>query len=95
MSSTQATSSSRTTIWKIDPAHTQVEFAVKQLTIATVRGRFRDVSGAVTVAGDDFSQAQVEATVGVASIDTREPNRDAHLKSPGSGSHAAFRSRSA
>ena len=82
MSSTQSATSNKTTIWKIDPAHTHVEFAVKHLTIATVRGRFSDVSGAVTVAGDDFSQARVEATVGVASIDTREPNRDAHLKSP-------------
>jgi polyisoprenoid-binding protein YceI len=81
MSSTEITTSSKTTIWTIDPAHTHVEFAVKHLAIATVRGRFSDVSGAVTVAGDDFSQARVEATVGVASIDTREPNRDAHLKS--------------
>src|SRR5258705_9611025 len=82
MSPTESATSSKTTIWKIDPAHTHVEFAVKHLTIATVRGRFSDVSGALTVAGDDFSQARVEATVGVASIDTREPNRDAHLKSP-------------
>lgn len=83
MSSTQSTTRSKTTTtWKIDPAHTHVEFAVKHLAIATVRGRFSDVNGAVTVTGYDFSQARVDATVGVASIDTREPNRDAHLKSP-------------
>ena len=72
----------KTTTWQIDPAHTHVAFAVKHLMIATVRGRFGDVAGTVIVPGDDFSRAQVEATIGVASIDTREPQRDGHLKSP-------------
>lgn len=72
----------RATIWQVDPAHTHVAFAVKHLMISTVRGRFSDVAGTVIVPGGDFSRAQVEATVGVASIDTREPRRDGHLKSP-------------
>jgi polyisoprenoid-binding protein YceI len=55
MSPAHSATSSKTPMWKIDPAHTHVEFAVKHLTFATVRGRFRDVSGAMTVAGDDFS----------------------------------------
>ena len=50
--------------------------------IATVRGRFTDVTGTVIVPDGDFSRAQFDATVGVASVDTREPQRDAHLKSP-------------
>ena len=73
---------STTTTWQVDPAHTHVEFAVKHLMIATVRGRFSDITGTVIVPDDDFSRAQVEATVGVASVDTREPQRDTHLKSP-------------
>jgi polyisoprenoid-binding protein YceI len=82
MTATQTATPRKTTTWQIDPAHTHVEFAVKHLMIATVRGRFSDVTGTVMVAGDDLSRAQIEATVGVASIDTREPQRDGHLKSP-------------
>jgi polyisoprenoid-binding protein YceI len=81
MTATQTATPSKTT-WQIDPAHTHVGFAVKHLMISTVRGRFSDVAGTVIVPGDDFSRAQVEATIGVASIDTQEPQRDGHLKSP-------------
>ena len=82
MTTTQAATLGNVTTWQVDPAHTHVEFAVKHLMIATVRGRFSDVSGTVIVPDGDFSRAQVEATVSVASVDTREPQRDAHLKSP-------------
>jgi polyisoprenoid-binding protein YceI len=83
MGTTQATASTTTTTtWNIDPVHTSVEFAVKHLMIATVRGHFTDVSGTMTTSGDDFSRAVIEATIGVDSIDTRQPQRDAHLKSP-------------
>jgi polyisoprenoid-binding protein YceI len=81
MSTTQTATPSQTTTWHIDPTHTHVAFAVKHLMIATVRGRFSDVAGTIIAPGDDFSRAQVEATIGVASIDTREPQRDGHLKS--------------
>lgn len=70
-----------TTVWQIDPAHSQFEFAVRHLMISTVRGRFSDVTGHVTAHEGDFSRAQVEATVRIASIDTRESQRDAHLRS--------------
>jgi len=79
---TQTETPGTTTTWELDPAHTHVEFGVKHLMIATVRGRFSDVRGTVVVPQDDFSRAHVEATIGVASIDTREPQRDGHLKSP-------------
>ena len=82
MTATLSATPNKTTTWQIDPAHTHVEFAVKHLMIATVRGRFSDVTGTVIVAGHDFSRAQIEVTIGVASIDTREPQRDGHLKSP-------------
>jgi len=79
---TQAATLENVTPWQVDPAHTHVEFAVKHLMIATVRGRFSEITGTVSVPNNDFSRAQVEATIGVASVDTREPQRDAHLKSP-------------
>lgn len=69
------------TTWQIDPAHSQFEFAVRHLMISNVRGRFSDVTGQVATPGGDFGRAQVEATVRIASIDTRESQRDAHLRS--------------
>jgi polyisoprenoid-binding protein YceI len=57
-----------------------VEFAVKHLMIATVRGRFADVEGTVHAA-EDFSDASIDVTIGAASIDTRQEQRDAHLRS--------------
>jgi polyisoprenoid-binding protein YceI len=70
-----------TTTWQIDSAHTQVEFAVRHLMISTVRGRFSDVSGTLTAPGARFALGQLEATINAASLDTREPQRDAHLRS--------------
>lgn len=69
------------TTWKIDSAHTSVEFSVRHLMITTVKGRFADVTG--TVKSDDLDPAkgEVDITVGIASIDTREAQRDAHLRS--------------
>lgn len=67
--------------WRIDPAHTQVEFAVRHLMISTVRGRFSGISGTLTVPGGDFLRAEIEASIPVASLDTGEPQRDAHLRS--------------
>jgi polyisoprenoid-binding protein YceI len=69
-------------VWQIDPAHTQVEFAVRHLMISTVRGRFSDVKGTVTVPDGDFSRAQIAVVINAARLDTREPQRDAHLRSP-------------
>jgi polyisoprenoid-binding protein YceI len=69
------------TTWQIDPAHTDVAFAVRHLMISTVRGRFSDVQGTVSVEGGDFQTAEVEVTVGTGSVDTREAKRDAHLRS--------------
>ncbi|MGH7622820.1 MAG: YceI family protein, partial [Gemmatimonadaceae bacterium] len=70
-----------TTTWKIDPAHTYVEFAVKHLMITTVKGRFSDVEGTITDVANDPSQSSVSATIKAASIDTRTGQRDDHLRS--------------
>ena len=69
------------TTWTIDPVHSSVEFAVRHLMITTVKGRFTDVAGTVVVDEARPQQAAAEITVGVASVDTREAQRDAHLRS--------------
>jgi polyisoprenoid-binding protein YceI len=65
--------------WNVDPVHSSVEFHVKHLGIATVKGQFKEFEGTLDV-GPDGSNAY--GTVKVASVDTREPQRDAHLRSP-------------
>jgi polyisoprenoid-binding protein YceI len=66
-------------IWKIDPTHSSIEFQVKHMMIATVKGRFTDFDGTLEVGDDGALTAR--GTVEVASIDTHEPKRDAHLRS--------------
>jgi polyisoprenoid-binding protein YceI len=78
--STTATAPALTT-WNIDPTHTHVEFAVRHLMITTVKGRFADVKGIVKTDDADLSKGEVDVTIGAVSIDTREAQRDAHLRS--------------
>jgi polyisoprenoid-binding protein YceI len=66
--------------WHVDPAHSSVEFEVKHMMIATVRGRFRDFEGTIHAA-EDIANSRVHGVVKTASIDTNEPDRDAHLRS--------------
>ena len=66
--------------WVIDPVHSQVGFAVKHMGIATVRGEFTDFEGALEI-GDELSSARAHGTVRTASVDTRQPERDADLRS--------------
>jgi polyisoprenoid-binding protein YceI len=67
--------------WNIDPAHSNVEFSVRHLMISTVKGRFAEVVGSVVADESNLSSVTVDVTIQVASIDTRQPDRDAHLKS--------------
>jgi polyisoprenoid-binding protein YceI len=64
--------------WKVDPVHSSVEFQVKHLGIATVKGQFKEFEGTVEVGPDG---AVAYGTVQTASVDTREPQRDDHLRS--------------
>ena len=70
-----------TTTWNIDQAHSVAEFKVKHMMIANVKGQFSKVTG--TLVHDEFDPARsrVEATIEAASIETRELQRDEHLKS--------------
>ena len=70
-----------TTTWNIDPAHTTAEFKVRHMMITNVKGHFRPVTGVVTLDEDDITKSRVEASIDAASIDTREADRDKHLKS--------------
>jgi polyisoprenoid-binding protein YceI len=78
--STTVQTATRST-WAIDPVHSSVEFSVRHLMITTVKGRFTDVQGTVVLDELNPSASTVEVSVNVASIDTREPQRDAHLRS--------------
>ena len=66
--------------WTADTAHSTIGFSVKHLGIATVRGSFGEFEGTLEI-GDDLSSAKVKGSAKVDSIDTSEPQRDAHLKS--------------
>jgi len=67
--------------YTIDATHTQTAFAVKHLLISTVRGEFGKTEGAVVIDDADLSRSHVEATIEVATVNTREAQRDGHLKS--------------
>src|SRR6185369_16868544 len=70
-----------TTVWNLDPAHTTAEFKVRHMMITNVKGQFKPVTGVVTIDEIDVTKSHVEASIDAATIDTREPDRDTHLKS--------------
>jgi polyisoprenoid-binding protein YceI len=69
------------TTWTIDPSHSHASFTIRHMVISNVRGEFGKTSGTVVMDDRDPTRANVQATIETASIDTREPKRDAHLKS--------------
>jgi len=70
-----------TSSWQIDSQHTAAQFSVRHLAISTVRGQFSSVKGTVQIDDTDVSKSTVDVSIDVNSVDTREPKRDAHLKS--------------
>lgn len=69
------------TTWTLDPAHSQVEFVVKHMMITKVRGRFATVNGSLTVDEEVPANSRVEVEIDAPSIDTRQEDRDTHLRS--------------
>ena len=67
--------------WKIDPAHTAAQFAVKHMMISTVRGAFKGFTGTVVWDHQDVTKSSVNVTIDATTVDTGEPKRDADLKS--------------
>jgi polyisoprenoid-binding protein YceI len=81
MTMTAPATQQATTTWNIDPAHAVAEFKVKHMMISNVKGHFAKVSGTLTLDESALSNSHVEASIEAASIETRDPQRDAHLKS--------------
>ncbi len=67
--------------WQLDATHSTVNFAVRHMMFATVRGQFGEVAGTITLDGGDLRTAKVNVTIGIGTVDTRMPQRDQHLKS--------------
>jgi polyisoprenoid-binding protein YceI len=70
-----------TSTWNIDPAHSVAEFKVKHMMISNVKGQFSSVTGLLSLDEIDITSSRVEASIDAASINTRDAQRDAHLKS--------------
>jgi len=67
--------------WTIDPSHSLVEFSVRHMMVATVKGRFRSFRGTIRLDEANPENSSVEAVIDAASIDTNDEQRDAHLRS--------------
>jgi polyisoprenoid-binding protein YceI len=80
MNTSAATTTTNTT-WNIDPAHSSAEFKVKHMMISHVKGNFAKVSGTLTLDESNLANSQVNALIEAASLETRDAQRDAHLKS--------------
>jgi polyisoprenoid-binding protein YceI len=71
----------KSTAWTIDPTHSHVGFSVRHLMIANVRGEFTKLAGSVTWDPSRPETTRLDVEIDVASINTREEKRDAHLRS--------------
>jgi polyisoprenoid-binding protein YceI len=69
------------TAWAIDPAHSFVEFGVKHMMFATVRGRFTGISGLIVLDDLDLTGSTVNVEIDAGSLDTQDEQRDTHLRS--------------
>jgi polyisoprenoid-binding protein YceI len=68
--------------WQIDSAHSSAQFSIKHMMVSTVRGTFQKMSGTVALDDQDPTRSTIDVTIDAASVDTREPRRDNHLRSP-------------
>ena len=69
------------TVWKADKAHSSVNFSVSHMVISEVVGNFKDFDATLTTSKNDFSDAAIEATIKIASVNTENEGRDKHLRS--------------
>lgn len=67
--------------YTLDPSHSRVGFVARHAMVAKVRGSFDDVTGSATIDGANPSASALEVSIQAASIDTRDANRDNHLRS--------------
>lgn len=78
--STPASASAAVTTWNVDPAHSVAQFKVKHMMISNVKGEFTHIRGTLKL-DPDVTKSQIEASIDAATINTREKDRDTHLKS--------------
>jgi len=76
-----ATPKTATTTWNLDPVHSVAEFKVKHMMISNVKGQFANVTGVLTLDEADPTNSRVEASIEAGSVNTRDAQRDTHLKS--------------
>ncbi len=81
MTITIAVPQTSTTTWNLDPAHSSAEFKVKHMMISNVKGHFSKITGALILDSSDITKSRVEAAIDATSLQTRDDQRDAHLKS--------------
>lgn len=65
--------------WVIDPSHSEIGFTARHMLVSKVRGTFEKFTAIITIA-DDFIASRVEATIEAASVNTRDENRDNHIR---------------
>jgi polyisoprenoid-binding protein YceI len=78
----QAPAKPAITMWNIDPSHSTAQFSIRHLMISNVKGEFTKVTGQVVYDQNNLESLAAEASIDVSTINTREPDRDNHLKSP-------------
>src|SRR6266853_6195058 len=81
MSTSTALRVPSTTTWSIDPVHSIAEFKVKHMMISSVKGHFSKIADSLTIDESGHANSHVKATIDAASIETRDGQRDTHLKS--------------
>jgi len=69
------------TTWKIDNAHSEINFKVKHLVVSTVTGHFNNFNASIETNKEDFSDAEINFEADINSISTKHEQRDTHLKS--------------
>ncbi|GAB3340083.1 YceI family protein [Larkinella ripae] len=76
-----ATTTAETTLWTIDPAHSEIQFKVRHLMVSNVTGKFNSFEGTAETTGDSFENARLSFSADIDSISTGTEQRDGHLKS--------------
>jgi polyisoprenoid-binding protein YceI len=69
------------TKWAVDPTHSSIDFSIRHMMIAKVKGAFKQFEASIEADPEDLTTADISFSVDAASIDTRNDDRDAHLRS--------------
>jgi polyisoprenoid-binding protein YceI len=70
----------QTSTWTIDPAHSEVDFVVRHMSVSNVHGRFGNIQGSVLLNETDVTKSSVTVTIDTTTLDTGVPQRDTDLK---------------